>query len=174
MEVKKCAECGKPFSGRGKYCSDTHYRPCPICGTPVIAKYLSDPARRCDKCKGSKAPANTSKPKQLFSLEPEVVSEMKPKAVDWSDKIVSETPEKVETAVFCEMQNGTVRIYIGPEIKKGFIPGHEYLIHVEHDGYTYVVTSKEDLTSGEDVDIAVNYSSQISFHQHLARIKEVA
>ena len=53
MEMRKCKECGKLFApkGREQYCSDIHYRPCPVCGKPVEAKYLSDPARRCEDCK---------------------------------------------------------------------------------------------------------------------------
>lgn len=49
-EMRKCKECGKlfiPKNARVQYCSDLHYRPCPVCGKPVEAKYLSDPARVC-------------------------------------------------------------------------------------------------------------------------------
>lgn len=66
MEMRKCKECGKMFmpKGREKYCSDVHYRPCPVCGTPVIAKYLSDPPRKCDNCKkhrSASVPSSSSK-----------------------------------------------------------------------------------------------------------------
>ena len=50
--MKKCKECGKlfvPKSARTQYCDDLHYRPCPVCGKLVEAKYLSDPARCCSK-----------------------------------------------------------------------------------------------------------------------------
>lgn len=52
MEMKKCKECGKlfmPKSMRSQYCDDLHYRPCPVCGKKVEAKYLSDPPRCCSK-----------------------------------------------------------------------------------------------------------------------------
>lgn len=52
MEMKKCKECGKlfmPKSTRSQYCDDLHYRPCPACGKPVEAKYLSDPPRCCSR-----------------------------------------------------------------------------------------------------------------------------
>lgn len=55
MSINICKECGKQFeatSARIAYCPGPHYRPCPICGEPVLVKYLSDPARRCEKCKG--------------------------------------------------------------------------------------------------------------------------
>ena len=64
MEMKKCKECGKlflPKSLRQQYCDAIHYRPCPICGKPVIAKYLSDPARRCEDCKGKKDSSKSPK-----------------------------------------------------------------------------------------------------------------
>jgi hypothetical protein len=66
MEMRKCKECGKMFmpKGREKYCSDVHYRPCPVCGTLVIAKYLSDPPRKCDNCKKHRStltPTSSSK-----------------------------------------------------------------------------------------------------------------
>ena len=54
MSINICKECGKQFeakSPRVAYCSDIHYRPCPVCGKPVVAKYLSDPPRRCVECK---------------------------------------------------------------------------------------------------------------------------
>lgn len=59
MSINTCKECGKQFeakSPRVAYCSDIHYRPCPICGKPVEAKYLSDPPRRCEDCKGKSIP----------------------------------------------------------------------------------------------------------------------
>ena len=64
--IKICKECGKEFeatNARQAYCSAKHYRPCPVCGELVYAKYLSDPARRCDKCKGAKS----SKTKPLIA-----------------------------------------------------------------------------------------------------------
>lgn len=57
MSINICKECGKEFEATSKrvlYCSADHYRPCPVCGKPVLAKYLSDPAKRCDECRGKK------------------------------------------------------------------------------------------------------------------------
>ena len=69
MVMKKCKECGKLFeakSAKVQYCSAIHYRPCPVCGKPVVAKYLSDPARCCSrKCsavRNSKASNDNVKP----------------------------------------------------------------------------------------------------------------
>ena len=62
MSINICKECGKQFEAKSPrilYCPAVHYRPCPVCGEPVIAKYLSDPPRRCDKCKGKSIPAQS-------------------------------------------------------------------------------------------------------------------
>ena len=50
--MKICKECGDLFMPKSKnsvYCDKLHYRPCPVCGKPVEAKYLSDPARCCSQ-----------------------------------------------------------------------------------------------------------------------------
>lgn len=78
-EMRACKECGKLFmpKGREKYCPDVHYRPCPICGTPVVAKYLSDPPGKCDNCKRKKMqPA--SKAKSIFNIGSSTISPIKP------------------------------------------------------------------------------------------------
>lgn len=44
-EVRYCLECGKPFTptnNNQKYCTDDHYRPCPICGKPVKVIHAGD------------------------------------------------------------------------------------------------------------------------------------
>ena len=65
MSINICKECGKEFEAKSPrilYCSAVHYRPCPVCGEPVVAKYLSDPPRRCEKCKGKSLPGVEKKP----------------------------------------------------------------------------------------------------------------
>lgn len=53
--IKHCAICGKEFTSTSTsaiYCSDKHYRPCPVCGKPVEFHSLSDPIRCCSiQCK---------------------------------------------------------------------------------------------------------------------------
>jgi len=193
-EMRKCKECGKLFmpKGREKYCSDVHYRPCPICGEPVIAKYLSDPPRKCEKCKHTKSqPSAVPKQKQIFgswnSINPNknksatIVHDSKSapeaeivKPVINTDDLVTEIPATIGQAEFCEQLTGTVRRYIGKAIPGSFIPNHDYLMKVEHDEYTYGVSVSEDLTEGEDVNIFRNFSSQISIHQNFARKKEAS
>ena len=39
--VKICELCGEPFtssSNTAKYCNRNHYRPCPVCGEPVLVE----------------------------------------------------------------------------------------------------------------------------------------
>lgn len=64
LEMKNCKECGKLFRPRSKnsvYCDGIHFRPCPVCGKPVEAKYLSDPARCCsNECKAQYRRSNTN------------------------------------------------------------------------------------------------------------------
>lgn len=196
-EMRKCKECGKLFmpTGREQYCSDDHYRPCPICGKPVIAKYLSDPPRKCDECKhirskGADAKFVSMKPKSLFkfgpddskSSDPFKQAEVKPEKVDkpaakkdksWAKDIDTKIPEKVDQAIFCEDTTGSIRMYIGnPHGDRYFIPGHKYVLRVEHNAYTYRVTSTEDVTAGEPVMLVSDYASQISFYQNFAKLRE--
>lgn len=210
-EMRKCKECGKLFmpKGREQYCPDIHYRPCPICGTPVEAKYLSDPPRKCDKCRGRKTiqPKPAKKMSRLFKIDdpkfkdtekskfdtpkdnfkfsppkkeepketPEVVETIPTKLINQeykTDDLILERAATIGQQSFCETLTGSVRRYIGPKITRGFIPGHDYLLKVSHGEYTYSVESKEDVTTGEDVDICLEYSSQISINQYFYRLKE--
>ena len=50
--VKVCKLCGKVFVPRNntaRYCDDNHYRPCPICGKPVLIKEVSQKPHCCSK-----------------------------------------------------------------------------------------------------------------------------
>lgn len=49
---RKCKECGNlfvPRSSRQQYCDADHFRPCPVCGAPVLVKRnaFNDPPRCC-------------------------------------------------------------------------------------------------------------------------------
>lgn len=86
MSTNICKECGKKFeakSPRVAYCSDTHYRPCPVCGKPVEAKYLSDPARKCEECRHktkSEVQHITYVKNEAFSIKDDVREYMGPEA----------------------------------------------------------------------------------------------
>lgn len=51
MTQVQCKICGKLFDrvGNGVYCNGPHYRPCPVCGTPVAYQRPSDPYNCCSK-----------------------------------------------------------------------------------------------------------------------------
>ena len=47
---KICIECGEVFipnSPKQTVCKKEHYRPCPVCGKPVLMKQYSEPPRTC-------------------------------------------------------------------------------------------------------------------------------
>lgn len=49
---KKCAICGKEFMPKSpaqRICSDNHYRPCPVCGNPVLWNTTSKNVKPCCK-----------------------------------------------------------------------------------------------------------------------------
>lgn len=90
---KLCKECGQPFipKGRESYCTRTHYRPCPVCGKPVEAKYLSDPARCCSKECQAIARSNKKKSTEVAPAKPAVTTEA-------TSNVVAKQPAKeVET-----------------------------------------------------------------------------
>lgn len=184
MELRKCKECGKMFQpkGREQYCSDIHYRPCPICGEPVIAKYLSDPARKCDKCRGKKTPsastpakptAPTVRPmqmaqKSLFNIKPMTIPgqpkkpESQPAAKAESvdkeetaklEKLNLVIPERLESAIFCDRATGSTFRFVRSKPLCGFIPKHIYTLKVDRDNAAYIVTSVFDNT----LDREINY-----------------
>ena len=205
-EMRKCKECGKMFQpkGREQYCSNDHYRPCPICGAEVLVKYLSDPPRKCDNCRGKKiqpaakkSESTLLKTKSLFKIEPKdftmkpssftvkpmttakakeptkptVKNESKVDKQDWKE-LIDPIPQTVgDRGMFIEAENQSIRMYIGIDIENGFIPGHQYLVNVSHDGYGYMVVSKDDLTTGEIVKVGRVFSSQISYAQNFAKVK---
>lgn len=190
-EMRRCKECGELFvpKGREQYCSKLHYRPCPVCGEPVEAKYLSDPPRKCSNCRGKKMqPMSSAAPMQvkpLFTLKPMQVAPVNapskpakpaPVSVDNSwmkDAELVEIDKPIEAPAFCEKITGTVMMYIGNAHKNSFIPGHKYLLKVQKELVgCYEVIGTEDLTSGEEVSLIRPFASQISFYQMFANFKE--
>ena len=146
MSINICKECGKQFeakSPRVAYCSDIHYRPCPVCGKPVVAKYLSDPPRRCDECKNK--------------------GKMVPKArVD----IKPIEPSVTEIVEGDAQASGNKYTYIGRDIL-GFKNGHEYLIQASWNGLSaYEVSAQFDFTDDSEVDLLIMLSSKASINTY--------
>lgn len=197
-EMRACKECGKMFmpKGREKYCSDVHYRPCPVCGTPVVAKYLSDPPCKCKDCRGKKVMQPASKVKSVFKM-PELTA--MPKMPELNDLAKSqpgmqpvnkdvEPAEKpalrkidsncklidvskiVEPEEFCEAYDDKVMRYIGPEVN-GFKNNHDYKIALNRKDNYYMLTSCHDLTDGCETNCFYIASSQISVSTRFAVVE---
>lgn len=187
-EMRACKECGKMFmpKGREKYCPDIHYRPCPVCGEPVVAKYLSDPPCKCKNCRGKKVQL-VGKVKSLFNIEVGNITPIRPITVDTTksqpgmqpvnkdvkpaEKLVLKKLDSnckpidvskiVEPEEFCAAYDDKVMRYIGPEIN-GFKNNHDYKIALNRKDNYYMLTSCHDLTDGCETNCFYIASSQIS------------
>lgn len=168
LEMKKCKECGKlfmPISNKQKYCLEKHYRPCPVCGKPVFAKYLSDPARCCSGvCKSKLGKLNK---------EDAYVAEVMEQKADLGIEIPK--IESVEVLVpmpgieqLAERKAEVVEdIAASTEKKKyagadgsGWTWGHVYAVTITQEGKEHVVRAKYDYTSEEFVDSEYRFTNK--------------
>ena len=180
MEMKKCKECGKlfmPKSMRSQYCDDLHYRPCPVCGKKVEAKYLSDPPRCCSKeCQQvQRQSKTTSTVKVVNTEESSVISTLEALGVElvvnkrrnFNYKDISPADDKeiiydYEDELQASFQTLT---YIGKPIMK-FEPGHVYAIDVtKKPDLPYEVSAVYDFTEHKSVELCMPLSSKISICQ---------
>lgn len=171
-EMKKCKECGKLFVPKSKnsvYCDDVHYRPCPVCGKPVEAKYLSDPARCCGpECSAIRRKSNKPNKgvKVDMKYQPSYTSSESSstsKQVD-SNPLVPELNYSTDSDKL-EIPFKGVKTYIGKPILN-FIPGHEYELLIDRGEYTYDISASYDLTDDVSVDLLMPLASRISINQH--------
>ena len=183
---KRCKECGEyftPRSMRQQYCDKIHYRPCPVCGKLVEAKYLSDPPRCC-----SKECQQKSRKKIQDAQHKEVVDRVKiQEEITISTRAASRTAEQwlglnLFGSVNKSLKNEDINKLEGKIRKKfdvrtyieqsvlGFETGHEYaLVITKPKGYaTYEVTAVYDFDEGKIVDNMIPLSSQISINRHFA------
>ena len=130
-EMRACKECGKMFmpKGREKYCSDVHYRPCPVCGTPVVAKYLSDPPAKCDNCKGKHTKVQpASKAKALFDINEPNLSKPVILNINLAQAAKFEQKAKAEVKAEVKVETSTIRVtttdntLVKIDISRGFDP----------------------------------------------------
>ena len=161
-----CKECGKLFEpkGREKYCPDKHYRPCPVCGDPVEAKYLSDPPRRCEKCKGQKKHvARLNIVPKSFAQEEKQKKASVYRNVE--DVVTYEYPEEtdIENHVISDL---TDRVYVGPKCNKHLIPGKTYRMSIKWIDSCYILNVTHNLTDDVEMDYSLALSSKISIHQN--------
>ena len=179
MEMRRCKECGKLFKpkGREQYCSDIHYRPCPICGTPVEVKYLSDPPRRCANCKANRIVQHV---KPLIELKDIPSTDIIEKAKESNEpttpsKSLNEPSVSIPTQQLNidELPPGKdIRRFIGKDYKhgKGFIPNHLYELVITKDEYSYWITATYDWTDNCSKEITELFSSMISINGHFEKL----
>lgn len=184
MEMKKCKECGKlflPKSIRSQYCDALHYRPCPVCGKLVEAKYLSDPARCCSK-ECQQALKKQNKPSIPSSSTPTVTDsgEIELDVVD-GDTVVNVLSSVNKHTINAELSpegqailsDAEVRTYVGKSGCK-FIQGHAYAVRVSRDNeYSrYKVSGYYDLTEDKKCDALSVHASMLSFNHFFLPISK--
>lgn len=183
MEMKKCKECGKlfvPKSARSQYCDGDHYRPCPICGKPVFAKYLSDPARRCKDCKNVKTSETSSIGESKAAKDNTTLNNTAGSndnktfnlTVDMIDRAKNlEIPENAIPFTREEALDGPLVVLYQGRTLCGFKWGHTYVIRTRKCNYGYEIEGVQDITEGSILDRAyINMASMISFNQNFLRV----
>ena len=165
---KICKECGEVFeatSAKQQYCSKLHFRPCPVCGKPVPAKYLSDPARCCSKECSSKRSSDTR--------------QMLPKSVATSSVVTAEsqkddfiTPEDAITVLVSEGSVFFRGTYVGP-CTCGFIKDHIYDVSITRNAPYYEVIANKDVTADASVENLLYLSSLLSVKHYFKNHFEV-
>ena len=179
-EMRKCKECGKLFQpkGREQYCSEIHYRPCPICGTLVVAKYLSDPPRRCANCKANNKILPKGHSKLLFDIQGNQPTDIK-KPTSKKSNVTASSKASNESSVSKQSQQLNIEIpsgkdirrYVGKDYKKGkgFRPNHLYELDIQKDEYSYILSAVYDWTDNKEVAITELFSSKISIDGHFKK-----
>lgn len=176
MEMKKCKECGKlfmPKSTRSQYCDDLHYRPCPVCGKAVEAKYLSDPARCCSKeCQQALKKQNTSaKVDKIINDKESTDVEIELSSDDTVVNVLSSVSDhNIHSNLSDEGQfilgDAEVRTYVGRSCCR-FVQGHTYAIKIWKDPQygNYMVDGYYDLSEDKQCEAHSVHASMISFNQ---------
>lgn len=177
MDMKACKECGKLFVPKSKnsvYCDAIHYRPCPVCGKPVEAKYLSDPARCCsNECKAIARKQSKEKAKTTVQVKKiwtdnkstESSSSNTLNVVNNSTNNVSTASDESETVSKILVPWRGRKTYVGKPVLH-LIPGHMYEVLIDKGEYVYTVECTYDVTDDVEVDIMMPLASQISIHQN--------
>lgn len=157
LEMKKCKECGKlfmPTSNKQKYCSADHYRPCPVCGKLIFAKYLSDPARCCSgTCKSKLGKLNKEEVKPV-ELSSEALAYVE------ADVKVTEEAYRAHVSQIVDPVDGTTRKRFAGSSLDGWVEGHEYAVVVTQEGKEHIVKATYDYTSAEVVYLAYGFTNK--------------
>lgn len=180
--MKKCKECGKLFVPKSKnsvYCDAVHYRPCPVCGKPVEAKYLSDPARCCSKeCQHMMRKQNKPTVNAATIVKPSENIQIEVQDGDTVVNVLSQInkhsihPNLSPEGKFV-LEDSDVRTFVGKSSCK-FVEGHAYAIKVSRDlDYgTYLVNGYYDLTEDKECDALSVQASMISLNQFFLPISK--
>lgn len=161
LEMKKCKECGKlfmPTSNKQKYCSEDHYRPCPVCGKLIFAKYLSDPARCCSgTCKSKLGKLN--KIEEYIANGAKIVERV---ASDLGIEVPNiESIQIVEPKVEDTLDlSGTTRKKFATYSNDGWTEGHEYATVVTQVGKEHIVKASFDYTADEIVYLEYGFTNK--------------
>lgn len=170
-----------PKSTRSQYCDDLHYRPCPVCGKPVEAKYLSDPARCCSK-ECQQAMKKQNKPKVQMSVTAtadnqgniELEVDDSTTAINVLSSVCEHSihPQLSEEGKFF-LEDSEVRTYVGKSSCR-FVQGHTYAIKISKDpDYdNYLVRGVYDLTDDKKCDAMSTHASKISLNQFFLPISK--
>ena len=179
LEMKKCKECGKlfqPISNKQKYCSEDHYRPCPVCGKLIFAKYLSDPARCCSgTCKSKLGKLNKEQAYvaevmeqkadlgiEIPKIESIEVLEPTPEVVAYAEadaKAVEEAYEARVSEIIDPVDGTTRKRYEGPSTS-GWNEGHQYAVVIFQEGKEHVVKATYNYTFGEAVQLEYRFTNK--------------
>lgn len=193
---KLCKECRQPFipKGRESYCTRTHYRPCPVCGKAVEAKYLSDPARCCSKECQAIARSNKKKVTDVTSVTTTKPAEKEVKLEEQSDNVVQfhtvnhneiknllKFPEPikplpltsdVDISQLCKTTNvgdTPAKVYQGIDGLYGWKQGHTYLLEInKKPNQPYMIAATFDYTDNKTVDLVIPLSSQNSIKRNFS------
>lgn len=144
---KLCKECGLPFTpkGRESYCTRDHYRPCPVCNTQVLIKYLSDPTPCCSKeCTKIKRSGNRKK-----MLPPSSVT--------------------TSTNVSIDFTSGEKRKYVGRDGVMGLKREHIYSIEISKEPVygNYNITATYDFTEDKTCDCTITCCSMLNINNNV-------
>ena len=154
LEMKPCKECGKlfrPKSAKSIYCDGEHYRPCPVCGKPVFAKYLSDPARCCSGvCRAQLGKLNKL-PKVELTADMQEHLENDVKVIEEIAAINAEVIDPTDDTVR--------KKYEGPSTL-GWNEGHEYAVKIVQEGKSHVVKATYNYTAAEAVELEYGFSNK--------------
>lgn len=191
--MKKCKECGQlfmPKSTRSQYCDRVHYRPCPICGKLVEAKYLSDPARCCSKeCQqASRRNQSNSKPAAIvnaiaddyvvtdnnYEYDEYVKSPSKVAAIidliqqEYNNEAKDKLDEDTITEIEDDMNNNYLCMtFAFPRTTCKFETNHRYALLITHEpNRPYLLYAIYDFTLHQHVHLNIHISSTASINNY--------